>query len=335
MRAIATRLRAVSSYSDGILMAHYDRPNSFIPSWRTFSRSSAATRFGPTGFPPETIATGNPRFDYAPNTPFAAQGLLMEGPRTNLFLNSATLVTQNVTTSAQAYTLSFYGTGTVTLTGASTAGPLVGTGTSNRVALTFTPTAGTLTCTVSGSVTYAQLEAGSFASSWIPTTGGAANRVQETCTGLVANEHGAGQGSKAIRFTTGKYLAGPSQVLWTIDSGDPQNKLLVYRDVSGVLYLQIRNSGGAYLDSLISSSTTSVNTTYDLAIKWGNGLIQAQVAGSAPGAQQAQATPPGLTTAHLGLTPADGGFPWFGTIKRELSAKTALPLSQLLARIAA
>ena len=79
---------------------------------------------------------------------------------TNLLLNSISLSTQNVTVTAQPYTLHFTGTGTVTLSGASTAGPLVGTGTgeSNRVSLTFTPSAGTLTLTVSGTVTHAQLE---------------------------------------------------------------------------------------------------------------------------------------------------------------------------------
>jgi hypothetical protein len=78
--------------------------------------------------------------------------------RKNWLLATETLSTQNVTVLAGQMVLSFYGTGTVTLSGASTAGPLVGTGVANRVSLTFTPTAGTLTLTVSGSVTQAQLE---------------------------------------------------------------------------------------------------------------------------------------------------------------------------------
>lgn len=75
----------------------------------------------------------------------------------NLFLNSATLVTQGVTTAAADYTIAFKGTGTVTLTGTSTAGPIVGTGVDDLVLLEFTTTAGTLTCTVSGSVTVARI----------------------------------------------------------------------------------------------------------------------------------------------------------------------------------
>jgi hypothetical protein len=106
----------------------------------------------------------------------ACKGLLVEEQRTNLLLNSATLSTQNVTVTAVAHTLTFYGTGTITLSGTSTAGPLVGTGVNNRVSLTFTPSAGTLTLTVTGSVTQAQIELGSFATSYIPTGAATATR---------------------------------------------------------------------------------------------------------------------------------------------------------------
>jgi len=82
--------------------------------------------------------------------------------RYNLLLNSSTLSTQNVTTVAAQHTLSFTGTGTVTLSGTAT-GSLVGTGVSDRVSLTFTPTAGTLTLTVTGSVTQAMLNIGASA----------------------------------------------------------------------------------------------------------------------------------------------------------------------------
>jgi hypothetical protein len=86
--------------------------------------------------------------------------------RSNLLVGTTTLSTQNVTTLATPYTLSFTGTGTVTLSGTSTAGPLVGTGVGQRVSVTFTPTAGTLTLTVSGTVTDAQLEYGPTATQY-------------------------------------------------------------------------------------------------------------------------------------------------------------------------
>lgn len=141
----------------------------------SFTRATAATYVNAAGNI-ATAASGELRYTYDPVT-LSALGVLIEEQRTNLLLNTDTLSTQSVTVTAVAYTLSFYGTGTVTLSGVSTAGPLVGTGAfPTRVTLTFTPTAGSLTLTVTGSVRYANLEVGSFATSWIPTTGTAATR---------------------------------------------------------------------------------------------------------------------------------------------------------------
>jgi hypothetical protein len=102
------------------------------------------------------------------NNPFSqatpsSRGAWFREPKTgrrNLLNATATLSTQSVTVAAVQKTLSFRGTGTVTLSGASTAGPLVGTGANDIVSLTFTPTAGSLTLTVSGTVNDAQLNAG-------------------------------------------------------------------------------------------------------------------------------------------------------------------------------
>ena len=136
----------------------------------TFSRTgSTATYFNSAGVL-TTAAADVPRFDYDPST-LVLRGLLIEEQRANLLLNSDTLSTQSVTVTAVAHTLSFYGTGTITLSGASTSGPLTGSGAfPTRSTLTFTPTAGTLTLTVTGTVQYGQLEAGAFATSYIPTT---------------------------------------------------------------------------------------------------------------------------------------------------------------------
>lgn len=132
-----------------------------------FTRSSAnGSYFDSTGAL-QVAGINTPRFDYDPAT-LTLRGLLIEEFRTNLFLNNAVLATQNVATIAVPYTLSFYGTGTVTLSGTSTAGPLVGAGPMpTRVSMTFTPTAGVLTATVTGSVLNAQIEQGTFATSVI------------------------------------------------------------------------------------------------------------------------------------------------------------------------
>ena len=70
--------------------------------------------------------------------------------RLNQYLATETLATQNVTTLAAQYRLSFEGTGTITLSGTATGVYLAGSH-------LITCTAGTLTSTVSGSVTKADL----------------------------------------------------------------------------------------------------------------------------------------------------------------------------------
>ena len=70
--------------------------------------------------------------------------------RYNLLTATEALSTQSVKTVATSYTLSFSGTGTITLSGTAT-------GTYSAGTHTITCTAGTLTCTVAGSVTRADL----------------------------------------------------------------------------------------------------------------------------------------------------------------------------------
>ena len=91
------------------------------------------------------------------------RGPLIEPPSTNLFLNSTAPVTQNITTTAQAYTVTVLGTGDVTLSGTAT-----GTATQGSP-LTVTASAGTLTCTVTGTLTRVNVEAGAFGTSFINT----------------------------------------------------------------------------------------------------------------------------------------------------------------------
>lgn len=134
------------------------------------TRATTATRVNESGVivdVPANVA----RIDYSTGQP----AILVEPQRTNLVYPSNIATTQVRAVTAVAHTLSFYGTGTVTLSGAFS-GSLVGTGTNNRVSLTFTPIAGNLTLTVSGTVTDWQLEAGSNATSLIKTVSGSVTR---------------------------------------------------------------------------------------------------------------------------------------------------------------
>jgi hypothetical protein len=147
-----------------------------------FTRGDAtATFIGSDGLI-QTAGVDVARFDHDPTT-LACKGLLMEEQRTNLVFPSATLTTQTRTVTATPHTLSFYGIGQVVLSGVT--GPTTVTGTGaypTRTTLTFTPTAGSLILTVTGSVTFAQLEVGSFPTSYIPTTSAPVLRSADVCS---------------------------------------------------------------------------------------------------------------------------------------------------------
>ena len=153
----------ISAYSGGL----------YVPNDANCFQDSAATTAGAkdavVGYVRDLIGTNHLTQATAGYKPFLRKGAK------NWLLNSAALATQSVTTRAVAYTLHFTGTGTVTLSGTSTAGPLVGTSASDRVSLTFTPTAGSLTLTVSGTVTNAMLETGSSVSTYVETVGSPAS----------------------------------------------------------------------------------------------------------------------------------------------------------------
>ena len=134
------------------------------------TRETTATRVNSAGLI-ENVAVNVPRLDYSNGT---CPSILVEPQRTNLLLNSETLATQSITVTAQSYTLSFYGSGTVSLSGTHIAS-VVGLGTARKT-YTFTPTAGTLILTISGTCTKGQLEAGSYATSYIPTVASTVTR---------------------------------------------------------------------------------------------------------------------------------------------------------------
>ena len=118
-------------------------------------------------------------------------------------------------------TLSFYGTGTIAKSGTAT-GALVGTGAAQRVSQTFTPTAGSLTLTVTGTVSNAQLEAGAFPTSYVPTTAAAVTRQWESLTVPTSPWYIADAGTAFAEYiVTGGWPATGFRNggLWVLDDG--------------------------------------------------------------------------------------------------------------------
>lgn len=151
----------------------------YVTGFSTFFRASAGTYFDKNKV---LLTAGNDvqRVNWNPDTG-VFEGVLVEPARTNLLLNSGTaLATQTrPVVAGTTYTLTYYGTGSITLTGAAGATVQSIGAFPKRTRFTFVATSSSLTLTVSGSVTLAQLEAGSYPTSYIFTGGGPATRAAD------------------------------------------------------------------------------------------------------------------------------------------------------------
>lgn len=266
------------------------------------ARSTAGYYFNASGAL-ATAAIDEPRVDYDPATR-AVRGLLLEETRTNLLLNSAALSTQNVTTSAQAYTLSFYGTGSVTLSGTSS-GSLAGTGANTRVSTSFTPTAGTLTLTVSGSVLYAQLEVGAYPTSYISTAGATVQRTRDVATVLnpaawLSDVSGTVLAEILMPFSPPS--DGVLRRVFQFDDGTENNRICL-RLSGATVYAEITAASSQVMSSALGS--ISANAAKKIAFAWSANDCAAVLAGNNLASDTSVALP-AVTTARLGNASASG-----------------------------
>jgi hypothetical protein len=291
------------------------------------TRATTATRVNSSGLV-ENVATGVPRLDYSDS--LTSPSILLEPQRTNLLLNSATVVTQTITTTAVANTLSFYGTGTITLSG-TFVGTLVGTGASNRVSLTFTPTAGSLVLTVSGSCTNGQLEVGSYATSYIPTVASTVTRNLDDIkkTSVSTDILNPSEGTFYVEMSA---LANDltSRIISLSDGTDFNQIAIQFSSVSNVIRLDTYGQTGVGTTTNYRSNVTVSNTTtfHKCLIRWKAGEIFAYVDGIkyiltyATGTVGGSGIPTALN--RLDFNVYWGGVPFYGKCKGIQIYKTAL-----------
>jgi hypothetical protein len=218
----------------------------------------------------QSASENTQRIDYSSGIP----ALLVEESKTNLLLNSlldgTNLATQSVIVTAAAHTLSFYGTGTVDLTGTHTA-TVVGTGAyPTRTTLTFTSTAGSLTLTVTGDVKFANLTLGAFATSFIPTAGSAVTRNADlaTMTGTNFSDwFNASEGTFVANAVFGTTTPSNFSTILEVDDGTANNRMYIrYPSSPGIEAAII--SGGSAQAAL--TRTFAQNTKAALGYKLNN-----------------------------------------------------------------
>lgn len=282
-----------------------------LPGGWTFSRAGNTATMLVKGV--VTPVNANiPRFESASDgTPL---GYLNELTATNIYLNSQAPATQTITVTAQSYVLSFYGTGTIVLTGTYT-GTLVGTGANNLVQLVFTPTAGALVTTLTGSVANVQLEAGSFATSRIITAGTAVTRnVDNLIVPMSLYPWMFNNGTLVARVVPlGLTLLAR---VFEVDDGTTNNSILAYvvsATSPSILFYLV--SVGGTPNGTNSVGTISPNISSGVGVTWGQG--KSKLAAVSGVVNQFAWPIPTLTNAYkIGIAnrPSDGGRPFSGHV---------------------
>ena len=290
----------------------------------TVVRATTATRVNSAGVI-ESVAINVPRLDYPPLG--GCPSILVEPLRTNLVFPSATLTTQTRTVTAVAHTLSFYGTGTIVLSGVHIA-TLTGTGANDRVTLTFTPTAGSLILTVAGTVTNAQLEAGSNATSYIPTVAATATRNADVIskTGISSL---IGQTEGTLYFEVQGFSDGNTVTQFiTLNDGTTTNQIgFNYTQTLGRINGYFRVSGV----SLSITSTVLKTLNSKIILKYNSSYVYTLfINGSLIGTVNAL-NPFSFPLTAFKASQGDGGFPYNGNIKSIVLYKTALTNAQCIA----
>lgn len=263
----------------------------------TFTRNSTKAYFDAFGVR-KLAEVNEPCFTHDPATG-ECLGISIDKATTNLLLNSlidgSNLATQSVTVTAQNYTLSFYGTGNIVLSGAHSA-TLAGAGDMQRVTLTFTPSAGSLTLTVSGTVKWAQLETGVCVTPHHPTAGVTATRSADLLVDTTINDwYRQDEGTFIVEFARVVYPVGgvdTGQIMFAVSDNTSNNFIKhiaatatpsaqqTLAITGGITQAVITNSGAVTSGSnSLSSITYKIN---DFASSLNGGSIVTDLSGTIP-----------------------------------------------------
>ncbi len=268
-----------------------------LPSLMAFSRTSAASVIDASG-----LLVGAPadtaRLTHDPVSR-ARLGLLLEASRGNLFADSASPASQTVSVTATPHVLSFYGTGSITLSGAYASVVTGSAAYPARTEVSFVPTAGSLTLTLSGQIQAPQLEVGGTASSYIPAV---------TAPGLRADDNasvalGPWFGSDAGTLVFSGYVAGASanDRIIEIDNGTAATRLsLLWNNVLGKPQFQVWNGGALQAAIAPPGASVPLGTEFRVAVAYGPDTFAISLNGGGVANDTSGTVPAGVNTLRLG-----------------------------------
>ncbi len=263
----------------------------------SLTRSTDGTRINAAGAI-EVLGPNSSRIDHDPVTQ-APIGLLLESARTNLFIQSNTPLSQTITVAATPHVISFYGDGSITMSGGFV-GVVTGSGAfPSRTDLVFTPNAGDLIVTLSGNISSPQLEEGDIASSYIPTTGSATLRDDDIASVTLGPWFNTSQGTLVFEGSLDSALANDRII--EIDGGATTTRFSVlWNSVLGLPQFQVWEAGALQAAIAPPGNSISLGSPFRVAIAYAANDFAVSLNGSAVATDTSGVMPTGLTTLRLG-----------------------------------
>jgi hypothetical protein len=163
--------------------------------------------------------------------------------------------------------------------------------------ITFTASSTSLTCTVSGSLNRAQVETGTKATSYIPTTTAPVGRVADALHYDVGDVITQGQGSLYCEFIY-SYITGFPRVLEVY--ADASNEIIVRVHTTKVLGAYVV-SGGTLSTILSTSSALQDQALYKICVTYKDNDFRFYVNGALIG-QVPSVTIPDFSALAVGMT---------------------------------
>jgi hypothetical protein len=168
-----------------------------------------------------------------------------------------------------------------------------------------------------------QFEAGTYATSYIPTLGASVTRVAEVASKTgITSLIGQTEGTLFLDFE-----GGPNDSIdyvYGINDGTTNNRIIIYRSSSNNIITQVRVGGGS--QALIQTATVTPNTRHKCAVAYKLNDVAFYVNGVQIGLDTSATIP----TCSALATNDGGGASLFGrSINQALLFKTRLTNSQL------
>lgn len=274
-----------------------DGTQSALASTLSLTRNSPASYVSSNGSLATALAH-EPRLTHDPVN-FAREGLVVEASRSNLLAFSAAPSGQTVTVTNVPHVLSFYGPGTVTLSGAH-ADTLDGNGAyPTRTSLVFTPAAGDLTLSFAGTVENAQLEAATIPSTYIDTGVAPATRDEDIATIGLGTWFSATGGT--LVFSGSVTDAAANDRIIEMDGGDSTTRLtILWNTVLGKPQFQVWDGGSLQAAVAPSGSAVALDEHFRVAVAYSADDFAISLNGSAVATDTLGTLPTGIDTLRLG-----------------------------------